>query len=149
MTRASIPFARWIAAVACPSSRQMRNLRPLAARLAGDRRARQLGAAGFHHERVRERIPRPFDVARWRLLAVVAHVIADEMARDAELHVGLDELVVRDVELRDQRLEAVLAGEEMKMRRAHIVPALRAQEVPGRAVDRDRIARGLHAAKAD
>src|SRR6516165_12071651 len=42
----------------------MRNLRPLAARLAGDRRARQLGAAGFHHERVLERIPRSLDVGR-------------------------------------------------------------------------------------
>jgi hypothetical protein len=29
---------------------------------------------------VLERIPRPFDVARRRLLAVVAHVIADEVA---------------------------------------------------------------------
>src|SRR5262249_29038593 len=77
MTRASIHFARWIAAVACPTSRQMRNLRPLAARLAGNRRPRQLGAAGLHHERVLERIPRPFDVGRRRLLAVVAHVIAD------------------------------------------------------------------------
>src|SRR5262245_34711885 len=99
-----------------PTSLQVRNLRPLAARLAGDRRPRQLGAAGFHHERVLERIPRSFDVGRRRLLAVVAHVIAHEMARDAELHVGFDELVVGDVELRDQRFETVLAGEEMKMR---------------------------------
>jgi hypothetical protein len=58
-------------------SRQVRNLRPFAARLAGDRRPRQLGAAGFHHERVRERIPRSFDVGRRRFLVVVAHVIAD------------------------------------------------------------------------
>src|SRR5262249_39661320 len=52
------------------ASRQMRDLRPFAARLAGDRRARQLGAARFHHERVLERIPRPFDVGCRRLLAV-------------------------------------------------------------------------------
>src|SRR5262245_10520357 len=37
----------------------------------------------------------------------------------------------------------------MQMRRAHIVPALRAQEVAGRPVDRDGIAGGLYAAKAD
>ncbi len=71
------------------------------------------------------------------------------MARDAELHVGVDELVVGDVELRDQRLVAVLAGEEMKMRRPHVVPALRAQEISRRSIDRDRVARRLHAAKAD
>src|SRR4029077_15550222 len=79
-------------------SRQMRDLRPLAACLAGDRRPRQLGAAGFHDEAVLERIPRALDVGRGRLLVFVADVIADEMAGDAELHVGLDEFVVRDIE---------------------------------------------------
>jgi hypothetical protein len=127
----------------------MRNLRPLAAGLAGDRRPRQFGAARFHDEAVLERIPCALDVGRRRFLVLVADVVADEMARDAELHVGVDELVVRDVELRDQCLEAVLAGEEMQMRRPHVVPPLRAQEIAGRPVDRDRIARGLHAAKAD
>jgi len=37
----------------------------------------------------------------------VAHVIADQMAGDAELHVTVEELVVLDVDLRDQRLEAI------------------------------------------
>src|SRR5262249_53744960 len=127
-----------------PPSREMRNLRPLAARLAGDRWSRQLRLARFHDEGVLERIPRPLD-----LLVLVAHVVADEMAGDAELHVAVDEFVVLDVELRDQSLEPLLAGKEMKMRGAHIVPALRAQEVAGRPVDGDRIARGLDAAKAD
>src|SRR5215467_16234346 len=89
---------------------------PFAARFAGDRRPRQLGAAYLHDERVLERIPRSLGIGCRRFLVVVAHVIADEVARDAELHVGVDELVVGDVELRDQRLVAVLAGEEMKMR---------------------------------
>ncbi len=53
------------------------------------------------------------------------------------------------VDLRDQRLEALLGGEEMQMRGPHVVAALRAQQVADRAVDRDRIAGRLHAAEAD
>src|SRR4029079_13141470 len=49
----------------------------------------------------------------------------------------------------DQRLEARLVGQEMQVRRAHIVPALRAQKFPYRAVNRDRIAGGLDAAETD
>ncbi len=127
----------------------MRDLRPLALRLATDRRSRQLGAAGFHNESVREQVPRSLHVWRGRRLVLVPDVVADEMAGDAELHVGLQELVVLHVDLRDQRLEAVLAGEEVQVRRPHVVPALGAQEIAGRAIDRDRIAGRLHAAKTD
>src|SRR6202022_2501971 len=66
-----------------------------------------------------------------------------------DLRVSVDEPVVRNVKLRDQRLEAVLARKEMQMCRAHIVAALRAQKLAGRAIDRNGVARGLHAAKAD
>src|SRR5882724_7827545 len=79
--------------------RQMRNLRPLALRLAGDWRPRQLGRARLHHKIVVERVPRPLHVGRRRLLILVPHIVADETAGDAELHVGLQELVVLHVDL--------------------------------------------------
>src|SRR5262249_60820255 len=78
-----------------------------------------------------------------------SHGAADGMAGDAELDVAGGELAVLDVGLRDQSLEPLLAGKEMKMRGAHIVPALRAQELAGRPVNGDRIAGGLDAAEAD
>ena len=99
-----------------------------------------LVVARFHHEGVVERIPRAVHVGRGRRLVLVPHIVADQMAGDAELHVGVDELVVLHIDLRDQRLEAVLAGEEMQMRGPHVVAALRAQQVAGRPIDRDRIA---------
>ena len=94
----------------------MGDFRALAAGFAGDRRLGQLGAAGFHDERVVERVPRAVHVRGGGGLVVVAQVVADEVAGDAELHVGLDVRIVRGVDLRDERLEAVLAGEEMQMR---------------------------------
>ena len=39
--------------------------------------------------------------------ALVLHEIADQVARDAELHIAVDVLVVRDIDLRDQCLESV------------------------------------------
>src|SRR3954470_2111051 len=99
----------------------MRNLRAFAAGFAGDRRLRQPRWARLHHERMVERVPGAGDIRRGRLLALMAHIIADEMPRDAELYVGLEELVILHVDLRDQRLEAVLDGEKMQMRGAHIV----------------------------
>src|SRR5436309_7958914 len=87
---------------------EMRNLRPLATRLAADRRAWKLRLARLHDEVVPQRVPRAFHVTRRRLLVVVQHVVADEMTRDAELHIAVDELVVRDIDLRDQGLEAIL-----------------------------------------
>src|SRR5262245_38426112 len=65
--------------------RQMRNIRPLALRLAGDRWARQLGCARLHHEGVVERVPRTIHVGRGRLLGLVPHVVADEAPGNAEL----------------------------------------------------------------
>src|SRR5579862_1114628 len=128
---------------------EMRNLRPLALRLAGDRRPRQARLAVFHDEGVLERIPRRFDVGRAGARLVVAHIIADEVAGDAELGIGFEVLVLGIVELRDQRLEARLVNQKVKMRRPHIVPALRAQQLADRAVDRDRITGRLDTAEAD
>ena len=82
-------------------------------------------------------------------VALMTDIVADQMAGDAKLHVGFQKLVVLHVDLRDQRLEAVLGGEEMQMRGAHVVAPLRAQQVAGRSVDRDRIARRLDAAECD
>src|SRR4051794_1862438 len=85
---------------------EMWNLRTLAARLAADRRARKFGITPIHHEVMLERVPGTFYVARRRLLVFVQHIVADQMARDAELHITVDELVVGDIDLRDQCLEA-------------------------------------------
>ena len=49
-------------------------------------------------------------------------VFADQMPRDAELGIGFEVRVFRIVKLRDQRLEARLVNQEMKMRRPHVVP---------------------------
>ena len=76
-------------------------------------------------------------------------IFADQVLGDAELHVGFDVLVVGVIDLRDERLEALLVGEKMQVRRAHIVPALGAQEFTDRAVDRNRIAGRFNAAEID
>src|SRR5581483_386366 len=68
---------------------QVRNLRPLARRLAADRRSRQVRRAGLHDEIVRQRIPwRPSLARRRRFGCAVLDVFADQMTRDAELRVG-------------------------------------------------------------
>ena len=77
----------------------------------------------------------------------VTHVIADEGARDAELHVGFEMWIALHIDLRDERLESLLEDQEMQMRRAVVVPALRADEVADGAVDRDRVAGGQDAAE--
>src|SRR5580658_9599154 len=128
----------------------MRYLRPLALRLAGNRRPRQVRGAVLHDEGVFERIPGRGDVGRGRALgAVVAYVIANQVAGDAELHIGVDVRVLRIVKLRDQRLEAGLVDQEMQVRGPHIVPAGGTQQLADRTVDRDRVAGGLYAAKAN
>ena len=38
------------------------------------------------------------------------HIVADQLARHAQLHVGIDELVVLGVDLREQRLEPSLVA---------------------------------------
>src|SRR5688572_20820344 len=82
----------------------------------------QLGLARLHHERLIERIPIAFDVGCRGLLARgVFPVVADQRAGDAELDVCLKLVVVRRVDLRDQRLEAFPENEEVQMRRAEIV----------------------------
>src|SRR5262249_57955228 len=88
-------------------SREVRDLRPLAARLAADRRARQLARALLHDEGVRERVPPPDDVGGGRLVVIVAHVVADEMAGDAEMDVAGEEQGVLTVDTGDPRIEIV------------------------------------------
>src|SRR3974377_1330617 len=128
---------------------EVRDLGPLAFGLSSDRRLGQAGLAAFHHESMFERIPRRFDVRRARASLVVANVVADQMAGDAELHIGLDVLVVGHVELRDQSFEARLINQKMQVSGAHIVAPLRAQQFADRAVDRNGITRRLEAAEAD
>src|SRR5215510_8403719 len=131
------------------SRHQNGNLRPFATRLAADRRLRKARRAAFHHESVLERIPRAADVGGRRRLVVVAHVVADEVAGDAELHIGLEIGIVIDVDLRYQRLEPVLGGQEVQMRGPHVVAPLLAQQLADRSVDRNGIAGGFHAAKGE
>src|SRR5215831_7313574 len=127
----------------------MRDFGSLSFGLAGDRRLGQAGRAVFHHEGMLERIPRRFDVRRARARLIVTNIVADQMTRDAELHVSLDVLVVGYVELRDQCLEARLVNQKVQMSGAHIVAPLRAQQFADRTVDRNRIAGRLDAAEAD
>src|SRR5262249_8610907 len=106
-----------------------------ASRLARDRRTRQPTLARLHDEGVIERGPGCADVSSRRLLIVVPHVVAEEVTGDAELHVAVDEPVVGHIKLRDQRLEAVLAGEHMQMRGPHVMATLRAQQLTGGTID--------------
>src|SRR5260370_15604400 len=85
-SRIALRFMQTTGACLRPPSRQMRDLRALAAGLAGDRRPRQKGAARLHHERTVERVPWARDIGRRRALVLVPDVIADEMAGDAELN---------------------------------------------------------------
>src|SRR6516225_4197480 len=94
----------------CPSYKTLRipsyslqsfDRRPLAARLAGDGRARPFGDAGLDAERVVERIPWAGDIARRRRIVVMADVVPNQGARHAELGVRLQMRVVVGVDLRD------------------------------------------------
>src|SRR5689334_13862898 len=78
---------------------EMRNLGPLTCGLARDWRLGQAGVAIFHDKRMFERIPRRLDVGSPRARLVMPDVIADQMARNAELHVAVDVLVIWHVEL--------------------------------------------------
>src|SRR5271157_5330437 len=77
------------------------------------------------------------------------HKITEQMAGDAELYVAIDVFVIRRIDLRNQRLESDLVSQEMQMRWAHVVPALRTQKLAHRAVDRNRITGRLDAAETD
>src|SRR5581483_4250382 len=94
----------------CPASGrlEMWNLRPFPLRLAGNRRPRQAGGAGFHDESVLDRIPRRHNVGRPGPRIFMPHEIADEVARHAELRIGFEVFVLGIVNLRDQRLETGL-----------------------------------------
>src|SRR5579885_3003306 len=119
-----------------------------AVRVLLDRRFRQLSFARLHHKGLIERIPLPIDVRR-RRPAAVAHVITDERAGDAELHIAIELLVVIDIDLRDQRFESVFENQEVQVRRTKIVPLAGTDKVAHRTINRDRIARRLDAAKAE
>src|ERR1700730_15394337 len=82
----------------------------LAVGFTADRRSRQARDASFHDQGVVERVPGRGDIGGSRAPLVMAHVIADEVAGDAELYVVVDMLVVGRIDLRDQRLEARLVG---------------------------------------
>src|ERR1041385_9368830 len=107
----------------------MRNLRPFPLGLAGNRWLGQASFAAFHNETMLKRVPRGFNVRGARARLVMANVIADEMARDAELHVGLDVLVVGYIELRDQRFEVRLVDQKMQVRGPPVMAGRRAQQI--------------------
>src|SRR5829696_144145 len=78
---------------------QMRDLRTLATRFAGNRRLWQARRARLHHERMVERIPGPRNIGRRRPFVLMPQIIADEVTRDAKLHVAVEEFVILHVDL--------------------------------------------------
>ena len=80
---------------------------------------------------------------------VVAHVLADQRSRDAELHIGLEIRIIARIDLRELRLEAGLVDQEMNVRRPQIMPSLRAQQVAHRSIHGNRVPGRFHAAEAD
>jgi hypothetical protein len=70
----------------------------------------------------------------------VTLVVADQLSGDAEHHMAVEVLIVGHQDLRDQRLEARLVGEEMQMGGAVRVTAPGAQHVAHGAIGRHRIA---------
>src|SRR5437660_6220687 len=122
--------------------------RRLSCRLAGNRWARQLRFAGLDDEVVFERKPRPFDVGCRGRLIVMAYVLADQRARDAELHIGLEVRIIARIDLRELRLEARLVDQEMNVRRPQVMPSLRAQQVAHRSIHGNRVPGRFHATEA-
>src|SRR3954452_25386130 len=109
-----------------------------------DRRPRQPALARLHDEGLVERIPLALDVGRRRRFAGrMADVVADQGAGDAKLDVGLELVIVVRVDLRDQRLVALLEYQKVQMRGPKIVPPGGAHQIADRPVDRDRVARWL------
>src|SRR5262245_2080807 len=100
---------------------------------------RKAAFACLHHESLIERIPVAC-YAGCRGCFVVPHVIADEGAGHAELHVRLEFLIVIDIDLRDKSFEAFLENQKMQMSRAIIVTSRGAHQIADRTVDRDGIA---------
>src|SRR5690242_13382525 len=80
-----------------------------------DRRNRQLGLAGFHDERVLQRIPGGLHAVRRRLSGIMPFEIADKLACNAEYRIGFEILIVIDEDLGDQCLEALLVSQKVKM----------------------------------
>src|SRR6185437_4519810 len=113
-----------------------------------DRRFRQPAFASFHHESLIERIPLALHVGRGRR-PVMANIVANQRAGDAELRVGFELGIVRRIDLRNQRLEAFLEDQEMQMRRAEIVPVRDPQQITDGTFDWDRIAGWLYAAETE
>src|SRR3954453_9054518 len=101
------------------------------------RRLWQTRFARLHHEGLIERKPLALDVGRRGTARFVPHVIADQGARDAELRIRLQIRIVGRVDLRDQRLEALLENQKMQVRRTEVVPLCSAQEIADRPVNRN------------
>src|SRR5580692_9976515 len=93
--------------------------------LRADRRYRPPRLARLDDKLLVERIPRRREAMLGRWL-VMAGIVADQRAGDTELHVGIDVLIVRRVNLRDHGFIARLVDHEMQMRGAVMMPARRA-----------------------
>src|ERR1700758_1011022 len=116
---------------------------PIAVFISLNRRLRQLRCAGFHHERVLQRVPgRVSRAVSTRL--IVSLVVADQMLRNSKSNVALQPLVTDDEDLRNEGLVVRLASEEMQGGGPIRVPVLRAKEFTARPVGWDRIPRRFY-----
>ena len=77
------------------------------------------------------------------------HIVTDEGAGHPKLHIGFEPVVVRGVDLRDQRLEAFFQDQEVQVCRAVIMAMSDAKQISDRAVDRDRVSRRLYAVESE
>src|SRR6185295_11490728 len=111
-------------------------------------RSGQPRLAALEHIGVFEAVPGALHVWRWRRLILVKNVVADEAARDAELRVGFEQLVIAAVHLRGDSLEPWLVDECMQVRRPERMAPLHGEQLARRPTHRHRIARRLHGAVA-
>src|ERR1700693_3209639 len=79
----------------------------------------------------------------------MTNVISEQRFCHAELHIGLEILVVVYIDLGNVRLEARFINQKVDMRRPHVMAALCTGRIADWTVDRNRISRRLNAAKTD
>src|SRR5262245_30299180 len=113
-----------------------------------DRRFGKPALAGLHHKCLIKGIPIALYVACRRSVGV-PHIVTDQSACDAKLHIGFQLFVIIYINLRDQSLEALLENQEVQVCRTIIVTAGCTHKIADRAVNGNWVARGLHAPKTE
>src|SRR6185437_10669952 len=114
--------------------------------LGGHGRSGQPRLTWLEHVSVLQAIPLPLDVRIRRRLVLVQDIVSDGVARDAELRIRLQGLIVTAVGLRGNRLIALLVDEGVQMRGPKRMTVLYFQQLLGRTAGGHRITGRLDAA---